>query len=335
MVFAGELKHCYRRDTVRILANLVPATQGEARSEAMGGGDASQPRRRFTLKQGPLTFVPAPTPSGAASTLEVLVDEVPWRETQPGEEPKPADRVYRVEQIEDGGRLVVFGDGARPRTGSENVAARYRVGIGSGGNVAVGRITTLVTRPLGVKAVVNPVEASGAAGPDDAADIRERAPIATEALDRLVGLDDYSSFALAYAGVAKADAVMLSLHGRETVVVSVAARDDTPIESDSEPLRRLAEALRRFGDPLVPVAVVARTRLPFVLDAGARLVPGRHWSDVEPVIRRRLLDAFAPSRRSLGQDLALADVIAVIQSTPGSSMSTSTISVASTRPMAR
>jgi hypothetical protein len=46
--------------------------------------------------------------------------------------------------------------GARLLTGQEN-ASVYRNGIGQPGDVKAGQITLLVTRPLGVKAVTNPL----------------------------------------------------------------------------------------------------------------------------------------------------------------------------------
>jgi hypothetical protein len=317
LVFTRDLQHCYRRDTVKINANVVEATQGETRGEVLGGGDATQPHQRFALKQWPLTFVPADTADGIDSTLEVRVDDLRWHESTPGEEPDASARVYRTQRLDDGKAAVVFGDGARPRTAPQNIEARYRVGIGRGGNVDEGTITTLVTRPLGVKAVVNPIPATGGAGPDDAGEIRERAPSATEALDRLVGVADYAAFALAFAGIAKADAVALPVGGAETVVVTVAARDDAPIDRHTAVLARLADALRRYGDPIVAVRVLPRERMAFVLRAGLRIQSDARWSDVERAVRSRLLDRFGAARRALGQDLSLATVVECIQRTPG------------------
>lgn len=316
VTFVAPLRNCYRRDTVKINANVVEATQGETRAEVLGSGDASKATQRFALKQGPLTFVPADSPDGTDSTLEVRVDGLRWTELSAGDEPRSGAHVYRTTAA-DGKTMTVFGDAARPRTAPQNIEARYRVGLGKAGNVPDGRITTLVDRPHGVKSVVNPISAMGGADPDDAAAIRDRAPLATEALDRLVGVADYAAFALVFAGVAKSDAVMLPSAGSDTVVVTVSAPDDAPLASDALLLRRLAAALRRYGDPIVSIAVVPSRRMVLVLDAGVRLNREARWSDVEPAIRARLLEQFGAARRSLGQDLALARVTDVIGSTPG------------------
>jgi phage-related baseplate assembly protein len=316
VTFAAPLRNCYRRDTVKINANVVAATQGESRAEVLGGGDASKPAQRFALKQGPLTFVPSDSPGGTDSTLEVRVDGLRWTELEAGDESSPGDHVYRTTS-KDGTTVAVFGEGARPRTAPQNIEARYRVGLGNGGNVPDGRITTLVDRPHGVKAVVNPIAAMGGADRDDAAAIRERAPLATEALDRLVGVADYAAFALTFAGVEKSAAVILPANGVDTVVVTVSAPEDAPLDSDALLLRRLAAALRRYGDPIVSIAVLPSRRMALVLDAAIRLESDARWSDAEPAIRARLLDLFGAARRGLGQDVALARVMDAIQSTPG------------------
>jgi len=316
VTFVAPLRNCYRRDTVKMNANVVEATQGESRAEVLGSGDASKPVQRFALKQSPLTFVPSDSPDGTDSTLEVRVDGLRWTELRAGDDPTAGAHVYRTTSA-DGATVTVFGEAARPRTAPQNIEARYRVGLGKGGNVPGGRITTLVDRPHGLKSVVNPIAAMGGADKDDAAAIRERAPLATEALDRLVGVADYAAFALVFAGIAKSDAIMLPAAGSDTVVVTVSAPDDAALASDALLLRRLSAALRRYGDPIVSIAVVPSRRMALVLDAGVRLTSEARWSNVEQAIRARLLDQFGAARRNLGQDLALARVTDVIQSTPG------------------
>ena len=74
------LKKSYVRDGFSLNANVAHATDGETVSEILGSGDASQRYQRFTLRQPPLTYVSAATPSGAASTLEVRVNDLLWHE---------------------------------------------------------------------------------------------------------------------------------------------------------------------------------------------------------------------------------------------------------------
>ncbi|NEQ30829.1 MAG: hypothetical protein F6K04_07485, partial [Leptolyngbya sp. SIO4C5] len=157
----AELAHPYKRNTVTINANVAPATHGETVQEILGSGDASQPYQAFNLRQPPLTYVSSDAaPSGALSTLEVRVNDIRWHEAPMLYGQKPSDRIYITRQTEDGKTEVKFGDGktgARLLTGTNNVEATYRKGIGLAGNVKANQLTALMSRPLGLKAVTNPL----------------------------------------------------------------------------------------------------------------------------------------------------------------------------------
>jgi hypothetical protein len=80
----------------------------------------------------------------------------------------PRDRVYTLRRDDGGGTTIAFGDGvegARLSTGQNNVRLTYRKGIGTGGNLRAGRLTNLLTRPLGVQGVTNPDLANGGQDP--------------------------------------------------------------------------------------------------------------------------------------------------------------------------
>src|SRR5262249_50391304 len=74
------LVHRYERKSVTIYANVVRATHGETRNEVLGSGNPRDPLQSFKMQQFPLTFVSAATGDGAASTLEVRVNDVLWHE---------------------------------------------------------------------------------------------------------------------------------------------------------------------------------------------------------------------------------------------------------------
>lgn len=156
---AKKLEFCYRRDSVTIYGNVVKATHGDTRKETLGGGDATQAFQSFPLKQPPLTFVAAPIPAGAQSTLKVYVNDVQWPKAANLFALGAGDRAFVTRTGDDGKTTVVFGNGrhgVRPPTGMENIRAQYRSGIGTGGNVAAEQISQLLSRPLGVKGVITP-----------------------------------------------------------------------------------------------------------------------------------------------------------------------------------
>ena len=207
---------------------MAPATHGETVSEVLGSGNGSQPYQRFTLRQAPLTYVSAETPSGTETTLQVRVNDVLWHEAPTLFGRGPRDRVYTTRAGDDGKVTVLFGDGrtgARLPSGTENVRATYRKGIGKAGNVKAGQLSLLLTRPLGVRAALNPLPAAGGDDPETLDRARRNAPLTVLTLDRIVSLRDYEDFARAFAGIAKALATWTWDGERQGVFVTVAGVD--------------------------------------------------------------------------------------------------------------
>lgn len=317
---ANALAYKYIRKTVAIYGNVVMATHGETRQEVLGSGDGSQTSQQFTLKQKPLTYVSAATPSGIASTLAVRINEVLWDEATNPIELGPDDREYLTGRDAAGNVTVLFGDGKRGRrlpSGAENVRATYRIGIGRPGNVKANTITQLMTRPLGVKGVDNPLAATGGADPETHDDIRQNAPVAMAALDRLVSVSDYADFARSFAGIGKADAVMLSNGHREVIHVTIAGNDDIVISTDSDLFNNLYRALHTFGEPHRAIELALRERLMLMIRARVKVESGYLWEHVEPRVRAALLDAFGFAQRALGQSVYVSEVQTVIQRVRG------------------
>ncbi len=317
---ATKLEYCYRRDTVTLYGNVVKATHGETRKETLGSGDASQAFQAFTLKQPLLTFVASPTPAGAESTLKVYVNDVQWDEADNPAELAPTDREFITKTDDEGKTTVIFGNGqrgARLPTGIENIRTQYRNGIGRAGNVRAEQISQLLSKPLGVKGVINPLRASGGANKESRDTARKNAPLAITALERLVSVADYADFARTFAGIGKAVAASITDGKREWVHVTIVGADDIPIDETSDLYRNLLQALHDNGDPYQPVALQTRELLLLVISAKLRISPKYQWESVVTAVRTRLLDTFSFERRELGQDVLLSEVIATIQSVPG------------------
>ncbi len=314
--FAKDLEYCYRRESVTIYGNVVKATHGETRKEVLGSGAGSQVFQAFTLKQPPLTFVAAANPTGIDSTLKVYVNEVRWHEVDSLAELAATDREFITRTDDDGKTSVIFGNGqrgARLPTGRENVRAEYRQGIGQAGNVKAGQLSQLLTRPLGVKDVINPLRASGGADQENRDQARQNAPLALLALDRLVSVSDYADFTRTFAGIGKAVATKLT----QSVHVTIAGADDIPIEPSSDLYRNLLLALRQNGDPYQPFQVDLRELLLLVISANVKLQADYVWENVVTQVRTKLLETFSFGRRELGQDVSLSEVISTMQAVPG------------------
>jgi hypothetical protein len=316
----GGLGHCYKRSTVVLYGNVAKATHGETRNQVLGGGDGSQAYQRFALQALPLTYVAAPTPEGAESTLTVRVNQVRWREEAALSELTPTDRVFLTSTDDADKTTVQFGDGvhgARLPTGRENVKAVYRTGIGKLGNAKAEQISLLGTKPLGVKSVINPVRGSGGADRDSRDQARANVAIALRALGRLVSVQDYADFARSFAGIGKASAARLSDGARQVVHVTIAGADDVPIDASSDLYRNLLLALHRMGDPYQPIQLALRELKLLVVAAGVRVKPDYQWDLLEPDIRKALLAAFGFERRDLGEPVASSEILAAIQQVRG------------------
>jgi hypothetical protein len=320
LTLANSLAYSYDAPTVTIYGNVVKATHGQTVGEVLGNGDGSKSFQRFTLGQTPLTYLAAPTPAGAQSTLVVRVNDIEWHEVDSLAPLGPRDRDY-VTQADDADRTsVIFGTGergARLPTGNANIKATYRYGIGKPGNVAAQQISQLASQPLGVKAVINPLPASGGAGRDSRDQARRNAPLAVEALDRLVSVEDYADFARTFAGIAKASSARLSDGRRQIVHVTIAGVDDIPIDLNSDLYQNLVLALQRYGDPYLPIQVALRKLQLLVISAGINVLPDYQWESVEPKLRAALLTMFGFDRRRLGQSAFLSEAIGVMQAIEG------------------
>ncbi|TDH62150.1 putative baseplate assembly protein [Dankookia rubra] len=319
LTFAAPLAYPYRRASLQVLGNVVRASHGESCDEVLGSGDGSRANQSFTLKKAPLTFVAADLPSGAASTLRVWVNGVEWHEVAALAAVGPDARVFATTAA-GGGTTIRFGDGvhgARLPTGTENLRARYRAGLGRAGNVAAGTMTTLLSRPLGVTGVTNPVAASGGADREAPEAARRNIPVGTVSLERLVSLRDYEDFARSFVGIGKAAAARFAGRDGPLVHLTVAGAEDAEVDPGSALFQSLRAALAQQGDPLQEVELAPRAGRLVLLAAGVAVEPDRLWSDVEPVVRAALLDHFGFDRRMLGQTLHASEVVAAIQAVPG------------------
>lgn len=320
LVLSNRLTYAYKRDTVKIYANVARATQGETHTEILGSGNNSKAFQTFSLSHLPLTYLAAPNVSGVESTLAVRVNDLLWHGVNNLANTAPTDHSYLTRIDHEGKTTLMFGDGkngARLHSGFENVEATYRSGIGKAGNVKAQQIDQLSTRPDGVKGVINPIRATGGADPESRDQARRNVPLALMALDRLVSAEDYAYFARTFAGIAKASVMPCSGRGASCIQLTIAGLNDIPIEETSLLYENLLRALHKLGDPRQQIQIKSRELLVLVIIANVQLLPDYRWISVEPKIRAALLKTFGFENRDLGQDIYLSEVLATIQTVPG------------------
>ena len=309
----------FRRSDLIIYGNVAPATHGETVSEVLGSGDGSQPNQTFRLRQAPaLTCIRSTAPGGSESTLQIRVNDLLWHEVPTLYQRGPRERIFTTELADGGAVTVRFGDGehgARLPSGSQNVKATYRRGSGLEGLVRAGQLTTLLTRPPGLKSALNPTAAEGADEPESFANAQQNAPLTVLTLERVVSLEDYENFSRSYAGIAKALAtwtwdgrmrgVFLTVAGPLGAAVSASLAGD------------LITAIHDAGDPFVPVRVASYDEALFKVAGKIKVDPDYETDPVLSAAQAALRAEFSFENRQFGQPVVRSEVIALLQSIAG------------------
>ena len=317
---ANSLAYSYDATTITIYGNVTKATHGQTQGEVLGDGDASRALQQFPLSQSPLTYLPAATPSGAESTLTVTVNEVEWQEADNLFVLGPNDREYITQTDDALNTTVITGDGVhglRVPTGTANVKAVYRSGTGQVGNLDAQQISQLATQPLGVQSVINPLASAGGADGDTIDQARRNIPIGLTALDRLVSVQDYADFARGFAGIGKASSVRLT-NGRQLQVhITIAGKDDIPIDPTTDLYQALEQAVALAGDPNQPFQINLRQLKVLVIAAGVQIQSDYTWEAVAANLRTVLLDLYSFDNRDLGQTAFLSEAVSAMQAVAG------------------
>ncbi len=338
LTLVQSLVGCFARETVEVLGNVVDATHGESvgavmapianlppgvpppeSGEMLGQGDATVPHQRFELRQPPLTHVPTGDPSGAASTLELLIGGQRWHSRNTLFGAGPDERVFKLDIDSEQRASVQLGDGrhgARAASGRP-VVARYRKGIGIAGEVGAEQLTIMPNRPLGLRSVVNPLPASGAGDPDGPDDIRATAPLTILTLDRLVSVRDYEDFARAFAGIGKARAAELWDGKRSFLNVTVASASGKVLDPQSQTIEKLVEAFAVSQDPTHTAWVSPHAEVFFGLAIRVLAHPDMDKPLLEHAIRGALSNAFSFSMREFAQSVTRNEITTVVHGVPG------------------
>jgi predicted phage baseplate assembly protein len=277
------------------------------------------PNQRFTLKQSPLTYTQAATPTGSASSLQVTANGAAWSEVQSLYSQAPNAQVYETMNLPGGIAVVQFGDGiegATLPTGQNNIIANYRVGIGAAGNVAAGAITTLVDRPVGVSGVTNPMAATGGQDAQSVDDIRANAPQSVLTLGRAVSIADYQNFAATFAGISKAYALWTPNGVNRGVFLTVAGANGASL-TGSQTLSKLVTALRAYGNPQVAIYAQSFYETLFRLRAAIAYEPRYDVTAVNTAVIALLTSTYSFAARDFGQGVSGDEIASLIQGVPG------------------
>src|SRR5437762_1760196 len=309
----------YVRDSLVIYGNVARSTHGETVSEVLGTGDGSKANQSFKLKQAPaLTYTRSTAPGGAESSLQIRVNDLLWHEVPSLFKRGPRERIFTTEMADNGTVTVRFGDGvrgARLPSGAQNVKATHRRGSGLDGLVRAGQLTSLLTRPPGLKSALNPLAAEGADEPESFANAQQNAPLTVLTLERVVSLEDYENFSRSYAGIAKALATWTWDGRTRGVFLTLAAPLGAAVSSSL--ITDLITAIHTAGDPFVPVRAVSYQTALFRITGKIKVDPDYEVEKVLAAADDTLRDTFSFAKRQFGQPVNLSEVIALVQAVAG------------------
>jgi predicted phage baseplate assembly protein len=307
--------------------NLVRVRHGASAGAALGGGDAARAGQRFTTPDAPIAsdLDDAGTP---VSSLELTVDGLGWAE-RASLYGTGSEGVYVTRLGTDGALTLEFGDGergARLPTGRNNVAATYRVGGGTVGEVESGAIETLLGSIRGVKRISGAGPTTGGADQDDERDLRRLVPTRARAFDRAVSIEDLADLSLGYPGVSHATAwsgqgppgCACGSSGLHVAVLRFGTSG--PRAPEGAELGQLAAYLDARRDISIPLCVCGGIVTTLVVTAAVAVDPRQEPASVSSSAQALLLDPDGPLAardRLLGQALDRSDVYSVLHGVSG------------------
>jgi predicted phage baseplate assembly protein len=275
-------------------------------------GDTANPS--FTLGESPVLADPSSTGSGYVSSLRLVIDGRVWTWV-PRLDKRTPPRAY-ITGTDGQGRTTITLGQPLPHPAS-TVTTTYRVGNGGLGNVRAGQLTQLLTRPLAVAAVTNPLAASDGSVQDGPDSVRANAPRGLQALGRVVSVDDAADIALTWAGIGKSKARLTNDAHGNILGVTVAGTSPNPLDPTGALLTNLGAALTAAGDVTVPIVVAPAQISLLVIAATIRHDDDITWGSVESAVRTELTGCLAYSRRDINEPIVISELIAAIHRVDG------------------
>jgi hypothetical protein len=284
-----------------VLFDLLRVTRGKTvANEILGSGDATiTTGQEFVLQKSPLTYLQSASSTSGfdyESTLQVWVDGVEWQEVPSFYNQGPNAQVFVTREDDQNMTHVQFGDGvngARLRSGVNNVVATYRIGSGLQ-SPDPGSLTVILKSWPGLKAILNPVQAGGGADPDAPADIKTNAPQSVLTFGRAISADDYEETAAQAPGVARACVYWTWDPIQQRNMVQVYVGDD------QNAVNSATAALAGASDPNRPVNVIQALKTSITLNFTLVVDPKYVEDDVVAAVTAALID---PNEGLLGSNV--------------------------------
>jgi predicted phage baseplate assembly protein len=307
--------------------NNVLATHGKTVADEPVFVSDGTPGQRFALSRSPVTHLLRQEQRRrrrSAPELEVRVDGVLWEEVESLLASGPADLHYTTSIDENDVTTVTFGTGARgsvPPAGGR-VQARYRIGLGSDGNVGSDALTVSLTSLPEVKAVSNPFAAEGGADRESTEEAKISGPGSVIAQERAVTLEDYELLAEGFPGVGKAKA-RVGLRGGYKVVQVFIAPEDPGTVPPPPPSGELRSGLQEHLEARMPVNrmagvdVLDPVYVPVDVVVDVHVKADANRSRVVQAVQELLRELLSFARQDFGKPIRVGEVFSALYPVEG------------------
>ncbi|MGW3860289.1 baseplate J/gp47 family protein [Streptomyces sp. NPDC005047] len=294
---------------------LYASTSGQpattVRVEDVGDSDGTK-SQTFSLAQSPVLL----------DTVRVFVDDgvggTEWTRVQDFLLSRDSDLIFTAVTDDQGVTHLTFGDGvngAVPATGLK-IAAAYRTGGGSYGNLPQGSILDLAEGLPGV-VITGSSPMAGGADQEPIDQIRTNAPRVFRTQGRAVSATDYADLALNVAGVADARAVVRSASA--VTIFIVGPNNVLPGEGQRDAVAQYVQARSLSG---VVVNVVNGTLTPVNIGTSTLPVlisvePRYRRDTVKLAVQQAIQQVFTPPETTFGSRISISHLYRAVQEVPG------------------
>ena len=280
---------------------------------------ATEAQKRIPLTQSPVVegsiqvFVNSNEANAAGAYTEV--DSVYFASGS-------SDKIFEIEYDDNYAATVVFGDGSVGVSPDDTASyfVTYRVGGGTRGNIAKNSLNYTITGDKGGEVegtLQNPQPATGGQNAETLEQAKRFAPLKFRAQDRLVTLEDYTTFASTFISdfgtAGKATAATRKAYSSANIVdiYVLEKASDTQLQKASTSFKtsllQAMSAKKMATDDLVVVDGLIRT-LDLVTTVKVDREQEANQEAVKTKVRNAILNFMSVDRQEFGQDVLVADL---------------------------
>jgi hypothetical protein len=308
----------FKRGWTALNLNAVRAGHGETKSpKVLGSGDGERALQSFAFPVREVSFVPSSiAETGVAPAMDVTVNGNLWSYRDLIDPAADGAEAWSSALAEDGTLVIHFR--RRLPTGTDNVAVReYRVGVGPGGVAPARAFTKPMKKDRWVRAITQPLAATGGAGREPIEDIRVNAPARLAANGRAVSLKDFERLCRRRSDIWQALAYPITDPARhESVGIILVPANGGAIGPTLE--AELVRFVESRSLPGIRVALEPFVQIRLIVEATVRVdVEAFDRNQVQAAAQAALIDTFSLRRRSLGQPAYIAEVAAALEDVEG------------------